>query len=237
MKLTIFKTLSFLVLSTGLMFFSSCEENSIVEVSASFQPLIGTENLALNETVTISSVATSFTQIYFYAHDMTLKRSSNEDQTFDKYLLVGANSTHTLGDVEKGTITGINFNIGVDAVANSQTEAAFTSRTADDPLAQQSPSMHWNWNTGYKFVRIEGLVDKDGDGTPEEPFARHIGSDAMLRAISVSTNKELTGESQDIRIGFDLAKILEDADLIGTPNVHGMDEAIMTNFQTAFTIL
>jgi len=237
MKSLLLKTLTVVLVSS--LFFTSCVEETPPEVSLHFTPKVGTEDFAMNQTFTINNVATSFSQVYFYVHDVTLKGASGtEDQLFDQYFLISANqSTYELGAVEEGTITGIDFNVGVDAVSNAQTEEAFTTRSADDPLAQQDPSMHWTWATGYRFIRIEGLVDTDGDGVPEEPFARHLGKNEMLRAISLTTSKEITGDAVELMIMFDLAKFLEGSDLIGTATIHGMDANMMDMVQAGFSVM
>lgn len=238
MKSLLFKTLAVALVSSSLLF-SSCLEEAPTVVSVHFEPVVGTESYNINQTYNIDDIAFSFTQFYFYVHDVSFTRSSSEaDNYFDKYLLVDGNQgVYELGAAEEGSINGIEFNIGVDSITNSQTEEAFTTRTADDPLAQQDPVMHWNWATGYRFVRIEGMVDSDGDGTPEMPFARHIGHDEMLRFVSLTASKDIIGDSQEMVIQVDLAKIFENSDIITDPIKHGMDADMMDNMVDAFTVL
>ncbi|MES2379537.1 MAG: MbnP family protein [Bacteroidota bacterium] len=74
----------------------------------------------------------------------------------DVYALVKANSTSTdidLSSLSVNTIEGIAFSIGVNAPQNNQDPTQWAS---GHPLAPKSPSMHWGWTAGYRFVAMEG---------------------------------------------------------------------------------
>lgn len=74
----------------------------------------------------------------------------------DVYALVKAGSTSTdidLSSLSVNTIEGITFSIGVNAPQNNQDPAQWA---AGHPLAPKSPSMHWGWTAGYRFVAMEG---------------------------------------------------------------------------------
>lgn len=63
----------------------------------------------------------------------------------------------------------IRFGIGVDAEANSSI----------DHVGDLDPtnSMAWDWNTGYKFILLEGRYFPAGDDLGEE-IKMHVGTDA-----------------------------------------------------------
>ena len=97
-------------------------------------------------------------------------RAQDENQTEiqhtvdERYVLVDADAGETvttLGEVPAGRYTGVRFLLGVDGLDN---RAAMEDFPAGHPLATQTPSMHWNWNAGYVFLRLDGLLDIDGDG-------------------------------------------------------------------------
>ncbi|MCG9880276.1 MAG: hypothetical protein MH472_06730, partial [Bacteroidia bacterium] len=74
----------------------------------------------------------------------------------DVYALVKANATSTdidLSSLSVNAIEGITFSIGVNAPQNNQDP---TQWAAGHPLAPKSPSMHWGWTAGYRFVAMEG---------------------------------------------------------------------------------
>jgi hypothetical protein len=73
----------------------------------------------------------------------------------DVYILVKANKIDTieLGNFDITNVESINFSVGVDPGVNNGDPAAWASF---HPLAPKSPSMHWGWASGYRFVAIEG---------------------------------------------------------------------------------
>ena len=228
-----------LLLTTTVLFFSSCDsEDGLTALDFHFHPKVGAEDFEFSKTYDINGVATQFGTAQFYAHGIELEYEDGTTKNIDDHLLVKAGQMmYSLGDVEEGTIKGIKFNVGVDTVNNGQTEDNFTSRSSDDPLSIQSPTMHWNWNAGYIFVKLEGVFDNDGDGTPETGFEYHIGKNEMLRNIDLTTSKEVMGESMELMINVDYAKFLEGVDLKATPIIHGMSAPFMDNVQDAFTAM
>jgi hypothetical protein len=198
---------------------------------------VGTEDFSFSKSFDINGVVTQFATAQFYVHGIELEYE-NETKSIDDYLLVKAGQvTYSLGDVEEGKVTGIQFNVGVDSTNNGQTEENFTNRSSDDALSIQSPKMHWNWNMGYIFVKLEGTFDNDGDGTPETAFEYHVGMNSMLRDINLTTSKEVMGEEMELMINVDYAKFFDGIDLKANPMTHGMNADFMDNIQGAFTIM
>lgn len=76
----------------------------------------------------------------------------------------GTPGTHTsvLGSAPAGVYTGLSFRLGVPFSLNH-----------GDPIRAQPPlndsTMHWNWQGGYKFLRLDGKVS-------QQPYIVHIGS-------------------------------------------------------------
>lgn len=227
-----------LLLTTTVLFFSSCDpEDSVTALDFHFHPKVGSEDFSFSKSFDINGVATQFATAQFYVHGIELEYE-NTTKSIDNYLLVKAGQmTYSLGDVEEGKVMGVKFNVGVDSINNGQTEENFTGRASDDPLAIQSPKMHWNWNMGYIFVKLEGLFDNDGDGVPETAFEYHVGMNPMLRSVNLTTNKEVMGNEMELMINVDYGKFLEGIDLKATPMVHSMSADLMDNIQSAFTIM
>jgi uncharacterized repeat protein (TIGR04052 family) len=77
----------------------------------------------------------------------------------------GSAATHTavVGTVPAGTVvTGVRFKVGVPFALNH-----LDATTAAPPL--NVPAMYWAWASGYKFVRIDGVVGGAG-------FNLHLGT-------------------------------------------------------------
>lgn len=227
------------ILLTAGLFFTSCDpESEVTDLDFHFHPTVGSEDFAFNQNYDINGKATLFSLAQFYIHGITLGYEDGTEKVIDNYYLVKAGGDHyELGEVPNGKVTSIKFNIGVDTVNNHQTEENFTSRASDDPLAIQSPVMHWSWNMGYIFAKVEGAFDSDGDGTPETGIEYHVGMDSMLRTVELTTDKEVTGNSMELMIGVDFSNIFKDIDLETTPVVHGMSGTFMNNLRDAFTMM
>lgn len=78
------------------------------------------------------------------------------------YTLVDAQNTTQiyLGDLPVTTLESVAFSVGVDNGSNHLDPASFNM---SHPLAPKSPSMHWGWAAGYRFVAIEGTVGSNKD--------------------------------------------------------------------------
>ncbi|MEM1054841.1 MAG: MbnP family protein [Bacteroidota bacterium] len=126
-----------------------------------------------------------------------------------------------LGEVPSGRYTGVRFLLGVDGLDN---RIAPEDAPADHPLAPKDPSMHWNWNAGYVFLRLDGLLDIDGDGTvdassgtPRDPasgqWRLHLGGGANLQTVTLNEEFELRGgDMQDLRVQVDLNRFVQGLD-------------------------
>ena len=143
----------------------------------------------------------------------------------ERYVLldVGAGRTPTrLGEVPAGRYTGARFLLGVDGLDN---RIAPEDLPADHPLAAAAAaSMHWNWNAGFVFLLLEGLLDIDGDGvvdastgTPRDPasgqWRTHVGGAQNTQTVTLDTDFELEGgQTQDLHLMLDLARVVEGLD-------------------------
>jgi len=79
----------------------------------------------------------------------------------DSYILVQANNSFTLksfGDFDINKVENIEFCIGVPASVNNSDP---TKWAASHALSPKSPSMHWGWSSGYRFVALEGKVGQN----------------------------------------------------------------------------
>lgn len=220
------------------LLFTGCDKNETSSLMLHLHPKVGSEVFAFNQDYTINGTTVQFTLAQFYLYGFTLQ-GADADQTIDKYYLVNAGQMmYDAGEINSGEFTGFTFNIGVDSVTNGQTEENFTSRPADDPLAQQDPAMHWNWNTGYIFAKLEGMIDTDGDNVVDAVWQRHIGKNEMHRMvnIAISTPIEVIGDTYSLNFDLDYGNFIKDEDLINTPFIHGMSPSMMDNMASSFNL-
>ncbi len=69
------------------------------------------------------------------------------------------------GTVAPGTYVGLKFDVGVPTASNH-----LNVQAANPPLANSA--MYWSWTSGYKFAKIDGLINR---ATPFT-FNFHLGS-------------------------------------------------------------
>src|SRR5690606_23624170 len=91
---------------------------------------------------------------------------------YDHYILAdgGQDVTDDLGSFNITTVESISFHIGVDAPINNADPAL---QPPGHPLALKTPSMHWGWASGYRFVAMEG---KSGSGLSQSYEIHALGN-------------------------------------------------------------
>ena len=219
-----------------MVFGLGCGE-STQDVAIQFQALAGDQSLECGSVYSgLGSSSSDFTYsgLRYYVHGVELLTTDgsavtlmvNDDGKWQKDGVVlldfedgsstcadsGNPDTNNLvnGVVPEGDYNGIRFVLGVPFDMNHADVA-----TAPAPL--NVTSMFWNWNGGYKFLRLEGA-------TTELPgFRFHLGSvmcdgDMMGNVTACAgPNRpviELTGfDPTTNKVGFDLAALLSGADL------------------------
>lgn len=234
-------TLTLLFITGSLLVFTSCGDDNEFsgEVEMQFNFSVDGDAYEAGKTYEVNGTAVQFNTLAFYVGGISFLTEENTTAVFeDKYLLVTPdNNAFSIGELSTGNYTALNFFIGVDPVTNALSEEDFTTRASSDPLAAQMPSMHWNWNSGYKFIRLDGMSDTDGDGEVETPIAYHIGTDALLGAVSLSLEELKGGE---VAIDFDIADLFTDVDLSTELDTHTgnnlpLAQKLVANYSVAFS--
>lgn len=172
------------------------------------------DSLIYGQPFIINGTAMNFSTVRFYMGGIKFTQANGDVIDLSgQYLLAGPRTGGGINEaLAISNINRVQFFIGVDSVTNRMSESDFTSRPQNDPLGMQDPSMHWSWNTGYRFLRVDGKTDTDGDGTPETPVQYHLGNNNMLKNIDISTNFPMVAGENDLHIQFDLARFFNGVD-------------------------
>lgn len=181
---------------------------------------------------------------YYLSNIILIKSDGSEYPLTNKVLLVNpATEDYELANVPIGSYKGFKFIIGLDSATNHSDP---TTYAATSPLAIQTPAIHWSWNSGYIFMKIEGQVDTTlaNTGTPNYDMFYHIGLDSYKRTIDFS-NEAFTvtsGSDQEIAVKFDLLSALNNVDMRTENATHTMDNMMLAtkvanNWVSAFVIL
>lgn len=168
-----------------------------------------------------------FTKVQYYLSGGALHDGSSED-ALGQYLLVDpGQSEYYFGAAAAGHYHDLMFSVGVDSAANHSDPASYE---AGHPLAFQSPSTHWNWNSGYIFVRLEGMVDTTGDGTTDGDFLFHLGMDNLRQDLMFTEHADITvGDTTTIQINADYDRFFDGIDLSNDNQTHTMDNMPLAN--------
>lgn len=235
-----------LLITAGLLFnTSSCdtEERFITtsDISLAVDYQINGEAFTAGDEYFINGTLVRLDVVQFYLGGIKLTSTDGiETDLSSNYLLVKPGSgAQAVGTINKERYAKIDFFIGVSPEDNDQTEMDFDARAEDDPLARQEPAMHWNWNAGYRFIRIDGLVDTDGDLVPETPMEYHLGTDNFLREKTITLNEFLTENEDRIDLRLDIEELFTGIDLAQKFSMHTGDEpeialTFADNVPTAF---
>lgn len=110
----------------------------------------------------------------------------------DSYYLMEKTSDNeremiALSGIPEGTYTGLKFSIGVDSVANSSLDNQAGELDHTDGMA-------WNWNTGYKFFRMDGTYYSSASSSYED-YQIHTGLDNYYVEKEMTLPNPLSVES------------------------------------------
>ena len=118
--------------------------------------------------------------------------------------------------IPEGNYTKIEFSIGVpqslNGTDNPDFDAALYSPTS--PLSL-SNGMYWTWNTGYRFVLLDGRVNTNPsvDTDFETLLSIHTGKDYSFRTRSMNINvNAMNDASVSLVMKFDVEAFLAGAD-------------------------
>ena len=149
-----------------------------------FQNFAGMDELALNtEYITSNNDTIKISTLKYYVSNfMVTDTMGMTEMEVDSYHLV---KTETDGEmttweweIPTGAYSSFMFDFGVDSAANYS-----TANAAGDLDPSGADGMVWNWNTGYKFLKLEGTYNSDT--TDDGAFIFHVGGDANYTSISL----------------------------------------------------
>ncbi len=182
--------------------FSSCKdkvegepcESTTVQLKVSVQPVFGGEILYLDSTYsTVEGYDVQFTDLKFLTEDVRGVNAQLNDASFFNY-----RETGTALFTEEGTpedFSSLQANLGVQNSINHNDPAAFPNESVLN--IANSGGMHWGWNPGYIFMKVEAKVDTipDGNDLFDHLVVFHIGKDVNLQTFSFSNiNWQQTGD-------------------------------------------
>ena len=254
------------ILSTLLIFVFSCKKEKPEDDNTSnstakgsvliwFKGKVDHRNFLLNETYKhVKGWDYRLELVKFYISGIVFTANDGSSLALDTVAFIDFYENHldsnTTGallcvEIAEGNYSGLNFMIGVDSAHNHSDPSTYST---DHPLSNYKGT-HWDWNSGYRFVMIEGKMDTtiNSSGTLSHGFSYHIGFDTLARQKSFNTSFSLSaGSKHNINILVDLDKLFYQAgdtiDMINDNFTHStggqfsLAEKVADNLMNGFNI-
>lgn len=147
----------------------------------------------------------------YYISGITIHHDGTSTLLQDQYLLVDVSKTdrYDLGNVDANRVDSITFHIGVDIAHNHLDPAKYPDW---HPLAYQDPSMHWGWQSGYRFVTYEGMSGTSADKL-SAMMQVHTVDNSLYTRVVVRTGSTRTAKGIDIPVIANYEYLLESIDI------------------------
>ena len=167
---------------------------------------------------------------YYIAEIKLIHDGGTETVVPDFWLLVDASSpvNHLLGSFNVTNLEAIEFGIGVENAYNHLDPASYS---VFHPLGPKSPSMHWGWSSGYRFLAMEGKSGSNMSLT----FEIHALGDLNYHYVSLPTAGVNTGSEININIDADYEMALKGISVSSGPLSHsetGISATALLNFNS-----
>lgn len=139
--------------------------------------------------------------------------------------------------VPSGVHTSMNFDIGISKTLNAKTPKNFIF-----PDGMADNGNYWEDWKSYIFVKLEGKIDKDGDGTFETGITLHTGGDDALKTLQFTKNYEVQNlKTTSVDFELNINELVKNIDLTTVNSTHQVGstavmKVMMGNFQTALTV-
>ncbi|AEA44467.1 MbnP family protein [Fluviicola taffensis] len=178
----------------------------------SLKPMFGTENLQLDSVYTMSNgFKIEFVELKAYFSDIQSNGSVMKDAALFNFRETG-NLVFQANQVVSNP-SSIQFGIGVPSAINHNDPSLFPS---SNPLNIASANdMHWDWNPGYIFFKVEAKVDTlvDGITNCDLNLTYHVGTDSYYTAKTISnlTWSAINSNLKEAWLKLDLKNFFENS--------------------------
>lgn len=232
MKSTI--KVSVLVVLTAVLFATGCKKKTDTPQTAMLMLHIHT-NIDSNEVdqggiyTNWAGKGVTLTRAEYYISGIKLTKIDGSTVDVDGTTLVQwTREVYNIGNIPTGSYKSISFNVGVQPSDNHKDPA---TQTGD--LATQNPLMNYSTTAnGYIFLAVAGLVDSNASGTPNKAFSYQIGTDALLKTVTLGDHSAApynapyvatVNGSITIHIVGDYGKLFNNVDMIQNSQTNSTD--------------
>ncbi len=250
MKNLLFFSLIFTVLCTA----SKCKDDVVTPtpkgaIEWNIKAKFNEQPFQLNKIYSYNGKKVRFSRLSFYVSNIYADKGSFSGpyvdipiamidfKDIDDSLKAAKGLILNLNSIPSGDKKNFNLYIGVSSDLNSKKPKDYPTT---NPLSESSN--YWDaWNS-YIFFKLEGSLDKDGDGQYETGITLHAGGNEVYQSMNFSktfTVKE--NETTPLSMELDLNKLINGIDMETYNSTHQIGDLptmkkMMGNFQTALII-
>jgi hypothetical protein len=185
-------------------------------LNMNFKPSINNQPFVANKVFVINGKKVRFSKFQFYASAIPIVEvgstpNCNDDNNvifvdltqLDDSLKSTKGATASFLNTSVGSFQSISLGLGLGLVLNNKTPSDFP---ATNPLSKTEE--YWSSWKSYIFFKLEGLMDKDGDGTFETGITYHTGSTDASTSTKFTKNIEITNKGTTLNFDLDMNKLL-----------------------------
>lgn len=214
--------LLFVLLSSTSLF----AQKSVV---LTIQHKLGTQPFSFAQSATNNlGQQAKFSRVEYYLSRFSLVHDGGQITPVDSSVYILANGdtpvNALLGTYAVNQIEAIRFHVGVDAPTNTSDPTVWP---AGHPLALKTPSMHWGWSSGYRFIALEGMAG----ATFTVPFEMHGLWDANYFEQTVEVLPAEGNQTSFLNLEADYTEALRDINIAAGPIDHGVNATDLTALQ------
>ncbi len=191
-------------------------QNEVSTLNLEFNFKVGSEDLLINdrEYVLNNEDTVIIDQFKFILSNLRLDGGDSWKDDEGYYLVKasdGSSSFQLSLEIKPGNYDKLSFYIGMDSAMNFKPESF--------PILFQQEGMYWDWNSGYKFLLLEGRYFSSELTTPNNSigFLTHIGDMINLRIpeIEIEGGFEIKDqETKTLRFNVNIEEMYNNPNLI-----------------------
>lgn len=210
-------------------------------------PSFGSQALYLDSVYSFSNgYLIQFNELKFYFENPRNGSVQMTDAGLFDYRQRGYELLEVAGDYTE--FSSIQANLGVDSSINHNDPSAFPSTSMLNIM--NSNDMHWGWNPGYIFLKVEAKADTIVDATElfDHTIVYHIGLDVNLQQLSfTNVNWQTVSQTKhQFNLGLDMEAFFlgpQPIDIITeytshtAPGQEALSAKVAANFKSAISPL
>lgn len=171
---------------------AACKDNKVEDpvpvtkyLRMTMQPVFGAADLSLNDTVTTAEgYKVQFTNLKCYITSVKNGSSQLAQAVLFDYESKGTEFLKVPAD--PANFASLTCFLGVDPTLNHNDPSAFANSSPLNIMIAND--MHWDWNPGYIFIKVEAKVDTipDANTVLDHFVIFHVGTDPFIQDLSFS---------------------------------------------------